>query len=71
VTGENVSEEITNRLIAANRAHFGLKSQLESQLLPKKKKILIYKTLVRAQKTEKKQKMMKDYLQKENPSQNI
>jgi len=32
VTGNNnVSEEITNRLIATNRAHFGLKkSQLES-----------------------------------------
>jgi hypothetical protein len=48
VTGDNnVSEEITNHLVAANRAHFGLKNQLESQLFSKKTKILIYKTLVR------------------------
>jgi hypothetical protein len=40
---QNVSEEITNRLIAANRSHFGLKSQL----LSLKTKNLIYKTLVR------------------------
>jgi hypothetical protein len=40
-------KEITNCLIVANRAHFGLKSQLESQLLSKNTKILIYKTLVR------------------------
>ena len=48
VTGDNnVSEEITNRLTVANRAHFGLKSHPESQLLSKKTKMLIYKTLVR------------------------
>ena len=36
VTGDrNVSEEITNSLIAANRSHFGLKSQFKSQLLSK------------------------------------
>jgi len=48
VTGDNdVSEEITNRLIAANRSYFGLRSQLKSQLLSRKTKILIQKTLVR------------------------
>ena len=32
VTGDNtVSEEITNHHIAANRSHFGLKSQFKSQ----------------------------------------
>jgi hypothetical protein len=48
VTGDNnVSEEITNRVIAATRPHFGLKSQFKSQLLSRKIKILIYNTLVR------------------------
>ena len=48
VTGNNnVSEEITNCLIAVNRSHFGLKSQFKSQQLFRKTKILIYKTLVR------------------------
>ena len=46
VTGD-VSEEIINRLIAANRSYFGLKSQFKSQLLSRKTKILLYKTLVR------------------------
>ena len=43
----NVSEEITNRLIACNKSYFGLKSQFKSQLLSRKTKILMYKTLVR------------------------
>jgi len=43
----NVSEEITNCLIAANRSYFGLKSQFKSQLLSRKTKSLLYKTLVR------------------------
>ena len=48
VTGNNnVSHEITDRLIAANRSYFGLKCQFKSQLLSRKTKILIYKTLVR------------------------
>jgi hypothetical protein len=48
VNGDNnVSEEITNRLIAAVRSYFGLKSQFKSQLLSRKTKFLIYKTLVR------------------------
>jgi len=48
VTGDsNVSEEIKNRHIAADRSYFGLKCQCESQLLSRKTKILIYKTLVR------------------------
>jgi len=48
VTGDNnVSKEITNCLIATNRAYFKLKSQIKSQLLSRKTKILIYKTLVR------------------------
>jgi len=48
VTGNNdVSEEITNHLIAANRSYFGLKSQLKSQLPSRKTKILVYQTLVR------------------------
>jgi len=42
----NVSEEITNRLIAANRSYFALESQLKSQLLSRKTEILIHKTLV-------------------------
>jgi hypothetical protein len=42
VNGDNtVSEEITNRLIAAHRSHIGLKSQHKSQLLSRKPKILI------------------------------
>jgi len=45
--GSNVSEEITNRLIATKRSHFGLRGQLKSQLLSRKTKILIYKTLMR------------------------
>jgi len=48
VTGNsNVSGEIKNCLVAANRSYFGLKSQCESLLLSRKTKILIYKTLVR------------------------
>jgi hypothetical protein len=47
VNGDNVSEEIINRLIATNRSYFGLKSQFKSQLLSRKTKILLYKTLVR------------------------
>jgi hypothetical protein len=42
-----VSEENTNRLIAANRSYFGLQSHFKSQLLSRKTKILIHKTLVR------------------------
>ena len=46
-TGDNnVSEEITNYLIAANRSYFG-QSQFKSQLLSRKTKIFIYITLVR------------------------
>ena len=42
VTGDsNVSEEITNHLIAADRSYFGLKIQLKSQLLSRKTKILM------------------------------
>jgi len=48
VTGEkNVSEEITNNLIAANRSYFGLKNQFKSQVLSRKSKILKRKALVR------------------------
>jgi hypothetical protein len=48
VTGNsNVSEEIKNCPIAANRSYFGLKSKCESLLLSRKTKIIIYKTLVR------------------------
>ena len=43
VTGDyDVSEEITNCLIATNRSYFVLKSQLISQLLSRETKILIY-----------------------------
>jgi hypothetical protein len=52
VTGNsNVSEEIKNCLIAANRSYFELKSQCELLLLYRKTKILIYKTLVRPLRT--------------------
>jgi len=48
VNGDNtVSEEITKRLIVANRSYFRPKSKFLSQLLSRKTKILIYKTLVR------------------------
>jgi hypothetical protein len=47
ISDNNVSEEITNHLTAANRSYFGLKSQFKTQLLSRKTKILIYKTLVR------------------------
>jgi len=43
----NFSEEITNRLIAANRLYFRLKCQLKSLLLSKKTKMFIYGTLVK------------------------
>jgi len=43
----DVSEEIINHLITTNRSYFGLKSQFKSQLLFRKTKILLYKTLVR------------------------
>jgi hypothetical protein len=43
----NVSEEITNRPIAANRSYFGLSSKLMSQLLCRKTKIPTYKRIVR------------------------
>ena len=46
VTGDN-NFTIKNRLIPPSRSYFGLKSQLNSQLLSTKTKILIYKTLVR------------------------
>jgi len=42
-----MSDEITNHLIAANRSYFGLKCQFKLQLLSRKTKILICKTLVR------------------------
>ena len=47
VNGDNVSKEIINCLIATNRSYFGLKSQFKSQLVSRKTKILLYKTLVR------------------------
>jgi hypothetical protein len=48
VTGDNdVSEEIIICLIATNRSYFGLKSQLKSQVLSRKKKILILNIHVR------------------------
>ena len=48
MTGNSdVSEEITNHLIATNRSYFGLRSWLKSHLLSRKTKILIYKALVR------------------------
>jgi hypothetical protein len=48
VTGDNnISEESTNRHIAANRSYFGLKTQLNSQLLSRKTEILICETLVK------------------------
>ena len=77
MNGENnVSDEITNQLIAANRSYFGLKSQFKSQLLSRKTKIVIYKTLVRrilayAAETWTRKKMKTAYLRKENRSQNI
>jgi hypothetical protein len=48
VTGDNnVSEEITNRLIAANGSYFGLKSPFKSHVLSGNTKSLIYNTIVR------------------------
>jgi hypothetical protein len=41
----NVSEGSTYRLVAANRSYFGLKTQLNSQLISRKTNILICKTL--------------------------
>jgi hypothetical protein len=47
VNGDNnVSEGITNCLIAANRSQYGLNSQLKLHLLSRKTKFLIHKTLV-------------------------
>jgi hypothetical protein len=48
VTGDNnVSEVITNCLIATKKSYFGLRDQLKSQLLSRKTTILIYKKLMR------------------------
>ena len=48
VTGDsNVSEVSTNCLIATKMSYSGLRGQLKSQLLSRKTKILIYKTLMR------------------------
>ena len=48
MTGDNnVSEEISDHLIAANRTYFKLESQFKSELLSRKIQILMYKTLVR------------------------
>jgi len=80
MTGDNnVSEEITNRLIAANRSYFLLKSQLKSQLISRKTKILIYRRLVRpvliytAETWTMTKKLCKktEHLRKENPLQYI
>ena len=61
----NVSEEIINRLIVANRSYVRLKCQFKSQLLSRKTKVLIYKRLLRpilmyAQKPGLRQKMKED-----------
>jgi hypothetical protein len=80
VTGDiNVSEEITNCLIAADRSYFGLKSQFKTWLLSRKTKILIYKTLVRPVLTytsetwtmTRNNERRLEYLQKENSLQNM
>jgi hypothetical protein len=41
----NVAEQVKNCLIAAKRSYFGLQSHFKSQLLSRKTKILIFKTL--------------------------
>jgi hypothetical protein len=47
MVNDDVSEEIINCLIAANRSYFGIKSEFKLQLLSRKTKILLYKTFVR------------------------
>jgi hypothetical protein len=48
VTYDNdLSVEINNRIISANRSYYGLKKQLKSHLLSTQTKIKLYKTLVR------------------------
>jgi hypothetical protein len=46
-SNNNVIAEITSHLIPTSRSYCGLKSQLKSQSISRKTKILIYKTLVR------------------------
>jgi sorting nexin-29 len=43
----DISEEIGARLVAANRAYFGLLGHFKSRLLSRQTKLIIYKTLVR------------------------
>ncbi|KAJ4439300.1 hypothetical protein ANN_07422 [Periplaneta americana] len=43
----NMSKEISNRLMKANRAYFGLKYHFSSHALSRKVKVILYKTLVR------------------------
>ena len=79
VNGENVSEETTNRLIAANRSYFGLKGQFVTANFQEEQKYYIQHlcgqylhNLHTPQKPGLRQKMMKTaYLRKENPSHNI
>jgi hypothetical protein len=48
ITYDNdISVEINNRKISANRSYYGLKKQLKSHLLSTQTKIKLYKTLVR------------------------
>jgi hypothetical protein len=43
----DLSVEINNRIISANRSYYGLKKQLKSHLLSTQTKIKLYKTLAR------------------------
>jgi hypothetical protein len=48
ITYDNdISVEINNRIISANRSYYGLKKQLKSHLLSTQTKNKLYKTLVR------------------------
>ena len=47
-SNNNITLEISNRLMSANKAYFGLINHFKSRLLSRKTKIILYKTLIRS-----------------------
>jgi hypothetical protein len=43
----DISQEVRKRILTANSCFYGLRNQLKSQILSRKNKILLYKTLIR------------------------
>ena len=47
-SNNNITLEISNRLMSANKAYFGLINHFKSRLLSRKRKIILYKTLIKS-----------------------